>query len=165
MTELPLKATLKAGRDYDAPWLTVDGADADDLTFKLNAIANGGLTEALVNAANTLKAVNSAAPIAADVASPPQAAPAQPQGWGQPATPAPAPVAEPTWASAQPQQQAAQFGGPANGSPHPEGVRCQGCGTPVQYKAFTSKAGKNLKMWTCPQQRSKGDGHFSEFVN
>lgn len=30
--------------------------------------------------------------------------------------------------------------------------------------AFTSKAGKDFKMWTCPNQRSKGDGHYSEFI-
>lgn len=87
---------------------------------------------------------------------PPQATPAQPQGWGQPATPAPTPAAEPTWASPQ--------AGPANGSPHPQGLRCQGCGTPVQYKSFTSKAGKDIKLWSCPQQRAKDDGHYSEFV-
>lgn len=165
MTELPLKATLKAGRDYDAPWLTVDGADADDLTFKLNAIANGGLTEALVNAANTLKAVNSAAPIAADVASPPQAAPAQPQGWGQPATPAPAPVSEPTWATAQPQQQAApqqsKFGGP----PHPEGKQCEfgGCGKVLEHK----KTSTGKATWRCPDWRWNNgtpNGHSSEWA-
>ena len=60
MSDLPLKATLKAGRDFDAPWLTVDGISPDDLKMKLQAIAEQGVLEALVEAAARLTAGGSA---------------------------------------------------------------------------------------------------------
>ncbi|WP_181641720.1 hypothetical protein, partial [Nocardioides massiliensis] len=44
------------------------------------------------------------------------------------------------------------------------GKVCGGCATPIQFKSFTAKSGKAMRMWTCPNQRSKDDGHFSEFI-
>lgn len=144
-TSTPLKATLKAGGGYDAPWLTVDGENPDDLTFKLNAIAEGGVAQALIEAANVLKAANNLAPVlAGNAESAPQAAPAAPSGWG---SSAPAqPSSPPQWA--------------AQGA----GKVCQ-CGTPAQYKEGVSKAGKAYKLWACPNQRNRNDGHMSDFIN
>ena len=152
-----LSATLKGGTGYDAPWIVVYANDPNELKAKLSGIAEAGVLQATVDAANLLKGANNAGPITGPAQqAPPQAAPApqpvQQQPWGQQA---PSPTQ-------QPAQQAA--GGPVNGSPHPEGKQCTQCGSVLQWKAFTSKAGKNLKMWTCPNGRSQGDGHVSEFV-
>lgn len=155
-----LRATLKAGTGYDAPWLTVDAATPDELEFKLKALAEGGALEAVVNAANMLKAVNNAAPIAAEVASPPPAAPQQ--GWSQPAAQAPV---EPSWGH-RPQQQAAPAAQPGV-QLHPEGITCPVDGNVVQFKQTKPRAsdGKSFQFWTCPNQRSKGDGHYSQFAD
>lgn len=155
MSDLPIKCTLKAGAGFDAPWLTVDAATPEDLEFKLQALANGSALAAVVEAANTLKAANNAAPLLqngaeAQAPAPVAAAPAQPQGWGAPAAAAPA--------FAQPAQQA----GPVL---HPTDV-CPVDNQRVQEKVITSKKnGKTYEMWVCPNQRTRGDGHYSEFKN
>lgn len=151
-----LSATLKGGTGFDAPWVVVYGNTPDEVEGKLRGVIQTGLIEATVEAANALKAANNAGPLApqgqeAVQQAPAQQAPpapAQPQGWGQQA----------------PQQQPAPQAGPVNGTPHPEGKTCPACGQVVQYKAFTSKAGRDFKLWSCPNQRQKGDGHFSEFI-
>lgn len=154
MSELPIKATLKAGKDYDAPWITVDGADPADLAFKLNGLAEAGALQAVVDAANLLKAANVVSSSGATGAAPAPAAPAQapaqaqPQGWGagQPQA-APQQQAEvPSWAAAGAQK------------------ICP-CGQTAVYKSGTSKAGKPYALWACPQQKRKDDGHLAEFVN
>lgn len=157
----PLSVTLKAGQGHDSPWIVVYGHAPDEVQGKLEAIANGGLIEATINAANAFKAANNAAPLApqGQEAQPQQAVPQQQSPWGQPTQQAAASVAQSHAQRPQP-----QFGGPQNGTPHPTGQQCPACGNVVQYKAFTSKAGKDFKMWTCPNQRSKGDGHYSEFI-
>lgn len=49
-----------------------------------------------------------------------------------------------------------------NGTPHPEGKRCElaGCGA-----GLVGKQPKIKKMWTCPNQRTQGDGHTVEWIN
>ena len=153
----PLKATLKAGSDYSAPWLTVDANTPEDLVERLTAVANLGVSEALVNAANVLKAVNAAAPIAADVASPPAQPPAQQGGWNTGPTGNASTWSPPTPPST-PQQQGARL--------HPEGIKCTADGNVVQFKEVTSKKnGNTYQMWVCPNQRSRGDGHYSAFAD
>lgn len=138
--DLPLKATLKAGKDYDAPWLTVDAHDPSDLKLKLDGIAESGALQSLIETANALKAANNAAPLL-NHAEPPaqqQAAPAPVQNsWGQsPQQQAPA---------QQPQQQG--FTRPA--TTHPEGKACEACGSPLEYKKTSSGKG----TWRCPAWR------------
>lgn len=151
MSELPIKLTLKAGAGYDAPWITVDAADPSDLGFKVAALNDGELLQNVIDLANVLKAANaigSSAPVAAPAA--PTAVPASAPGWAQPAQAA-APVAPP-------QQPAVRF--------HPEGILCSSCNAGVIFKQIQSKAsGKTFQLWTCPNQKSKGDGHYSEFAN
>lgn len=145
MSDLPLKATLKAGAGFDAPWLTVDATDPHDLATKLQSLGQAGVHEALVEAANLLKAANNAAPLASGGQE--AQAPQQPQGWGQPQQQVPA---------------------PSNGGAqqHPEGKQCQQCGTVLQFKQVNRKSdGKTFKFWACPNQKSRNDGHTSEFAN
>lgn len=66
--------------------------------------------------------------------------------------------------AAPPQQQSG--GGPQNGTPHPEGKQCQQCGAVLQFKQVNRKSdNRTFKFWSCPNGRSKGDGHTSEFAN
>jgi hypothetical protein len=54
------------------------------------------------------------------------------------------------------QQQQSAF----NGTPHPEGKTCGQCGA-----GLIGKQPKVKKMWTCPNQRTQGDGHTVEWIN
>lgn len=47
-----------------------------------------------------------------------------------------------------------------NGTPHPEGKTCPACGAGI-----VGKQPREKRMWTCPNQRSKGDGHYVEWLN
>jgi hypothetical protein len=47
-----------------------------------------------------------------------------------------------------------------NGTPHPEGKTCPMCGAGI-----VGKKPREKRMWTCPNQRSKGDGHYVEWLN
>ena len=49
---------------------------------------------------------------------------------------------------------------------HPEGLTCdkRGCDGRVHYKKIENNRG-TYELWVCEYQRSKGDGHFSEFIN
>lgn len=148
MSEPILKATLKAGADYAAPWLTVDGTDAQSLSVALDEVLNSDVVEKLIATANLLKAANNAAPLVdnAPQAAAPAAAPPQQKSWGQ----APA--------------QQAPAGGTQDGAVHPTDV-CQSCGQSPRFKNITAKSGKQFQLWSCPNQRSRGDGHYSEFAN
>lgn len=53
-------------------------------------------------------------------------------------------------------QQSSNF----NGTPHPEGKQC-----PMCKAGIVGKQPKVKKMWTCPNQRSQGDGHYVEWIN
>lgn len=79
------------------------------------------------------------------------------------APPAAAPQqAAPGWATAPP---AAPAAAPAAPAVQTNGF-CSLCSAPVQFKTITAKAtGKQFDLWACPNQRTKGDGHHSEFVN
>lgn len=47
-----------------------------------------------------------------------------------------------------------------NGTPHPEGKTCGFCGA-----GLVGKQPKIKRMWTCPNQRTQGDGHTVEWIN
>ncbi|HET6917269.1 MAG TPA: hypothetical protein VFH56_14340 [Acidimicrobiales bacterium] len=90
-------------------------------------------------------------------------APAKPQ-----AQAAPQPQAQPQQSSwgQQPQAAPANNGAPQNGTPHPEGKQCRQCSAVLQFKQVTRKSdNRTFKFWSCPNGRSKGDGHTSEFAN
>lgn len=46
------------------------------------------------------------------------------------------------------------------GTPHPQGKVCGMCGA-----GLVGKQPREKRMWTCPNQRSKGDGHDVEWIN
>lgn len=158
MSELPIKLTTKAGGGYEAPWLTVDAATPDDLAFKAKALMeHPEALQAAVELANTLKAINSAAPILAPVAdAPPTSQPAAPQqqGWGQ--TPA---AAQQGAAQSQPRT-TNRYGGQL----HPEGKTCDICPNVLEKKQTSS--GKNV--WRCDAWRwgnGNPNGHTNIFID
>jgi len=154
MSDLPIKATFKSGAGYDAPWLTIDANDPDDLTFKLDAILGGEALTKVIAVADLFKAANNAGAVTSPA--PQQAAPQQPTGWGQ------QPAQQPQWS--QPQQQAAPVQQGAR--LHPEGKTCN-CGQVLQYKTVNRKSdGKQFSFWECPARTgSKDVNHDSEFAN
>lgn len=150
MSELPIKATLKAGKDYDAPWITVDGADPADLTFKLNGLAEAGALQAVVDAANLLKAANVVSSSGATGAAPAPAAPAQPPAQAQPQG----------WGAGQPQAAPQQQSAPPSWALG----ACESCGKPLERKATST--GKPVDR--CPDWRwnnGNQNGHTNNFVN
>lgn len=157
MTDYALSITLKAGQGYDSPWIVVYGNAPDEVQGKLEAIANGGLIEATINAANALKAANNAAPLApqGQEAQPPQqAAPQQQSPWGAPAVQQQAPQQQPQRGG----------GGGGHGQQHPEGKQCSQCSTVLEFKT----TGNGKKKWQCPQWRwnnGNPNGHDVEWVN
>lgn len=144
MSEAPLKATLKAGTDFDAPWLSVEGNTPQELADRLNAIIEP-VIPALIEAANALKAANNLAPLLQNGA---QAAPQpaqQPQGGGG--------WSNPPQQQSAPQQAPQQNGGGGGGynnnaQTHPEGLACH-CGEVLQF----GKTRTNKGQWKCPQYR------------
>lgn len=62
----------------------------------------------------------------------------------------------------QPRQQVQQNQGQSGfaGTPHPEGKICPLCNAPI-----VGKQPKVKKMWTCPNQKASGDGHYVEWIN
>lgn len=156
MSEAPLKATLKAGTGYDAPWLTVDGSTPEELEQRLKAITAGGVIQATVEAANALKAANNAGPLLGGNAEPQQSAPQQ--GWGQAVTNGPPPQQY----QQRPQQQN-NGGGGYGASQHPEGEACH-CGKVLEF----GKTRTNKGQWKCPDYRwnsGNPNDHRLEWAN
>jgi hypothetical protein len=159
MSELPIKLTTKAGAGYDAPWLTVDALDPDELALKAKSLIEHPTALALaIELANTLKAVNSAAPIAAPEAAsaaPVQQAPPPQQAWGQ------TPAAQQQ--NAAPQQNTPPQRNQYAGQPHPEGKTCDICPNVLEKKK--SQGGK--EKWQCPDWRwnnGSPNGHSMEWI-
>lgn len=162
MSELPIKATLKAGGGYDAPWLTMDASDPNDLAFKLKGlIEHESALTLVIEAANALKAHNTAAPIAASQALvPPTSQPAAPQQqaqqpWGQ------TPAAQQQGAAPAQQHRGGQR---FNDVQHPEGKGCETCPEILVLKK--SQGGK--EKWQCPAWRWNNgtpNGHSMEWIN
>jgi len=149
--EAPFTVTLKGGAGFEAPWLVLRGSSAEDVVALLGEAQINELPKLIGEFAGDFRAkAGAGAPSASGGArggSPSPQRASTPRG-RQASSGASAP---------QNQQQDVEY--------HPEGIECH-CGGAVQYKKITAKAsGKTFEMWVCPNQRSKGDGHFSEFIN
>lgn len=59
MADGKITATLKAGRDFDAPWIVIGAETAEELTALINAAGDAGLGAAVANAARGLQATYS----------------------------------------------------------------------------------------------------------
>lgn len=74
-TELPLRATLKAGAGYEAPWLTVAGSSVTELEGLLDDL-HEQFIQKVIDAAAGLRAAHT---VAAGLAEPAPAAPSATQ--------------------------------------------------------------------------------------
>lgn len=155
MSEHSLSVTLKAGRDFDAPWVVVYGDTPDEVQFKLENIE--GVLKSAVSAAAALRSLHTleaggvpATPVASEPAQ------QQPAGWGNSTQ-----QSQPQWS--QPQQQAPVQQGARL---HPEGKACR-CGNVLNFKQVNRKSdGKQFSFWECPARTgSKDTAHDSEFAN
>lgn len=142
--EAAVTVTLKGGAGYEAPWLVLRGNTPAEVAGLLQNL--GGLPEAVVSASNLFHAVHTTGPLLPNAPQTPAPAapqqPAAPQGWA-PAPPAAAPVVG-----------------------HPEGKVCEACNAPLQFKSGVAKgSGKAYKLWSCPNGRSRNDGHSTLWVD
>lgn len=139
--------TLKG--DGSAPWIVVHGDDVHEATALLDEATKGDLFQAASEGGTLLAASTKIANGMAQDAAPAQAAGVnqyQNQGRQQ--------VQQNQ--GARPPAQGSGF----NGTPHPQGLVCQMCGAGI-----VGKQPREKKMWTCPNQRTKGDGHYMEWIN
>lgn len=145
--------TIKA--DGAAPWLTISADSPAELELAVSKVGSRLLT----NAAELGSHFTAAYRVA--------------QGFTQPSAPpqdTPPPAAQPSateraatvW-NQPPGNPVPQPSGPQNGQPHPNGDRCPLCGQTKVYKEITTSRGL-WKMWTCPNQRAKNDGHAQDTI-
>ena len=155
--EAPYTITLKGGAGFEAPWLVLRATSAADAVALLGEAVVAELPEKIAEFAGDFRAKNGAAPAGAGArttGSPSRSG--APRG-GQ--------STQRRGAAPQSQQQSQSQSAPAGDTEfHPEGVTCSVDGEVVVYKEINSR-GKKYELWVCPNQRSKGDGHFSEFIN
>lgn len=152
MTDHEISVTLKAGTDFDSPWVVIYGNDPFEVEEKLSNIE--GLLQKTVSTAAALRALHTlekgglpATPV--QQAAPQAQQPAQSGGWGQ-----------------RPQQQAAPAQQSGGAQLHPEGKQCR-CGNVLNFKQVTRRSdGKQFSFWECPTRTgSKDTQHDSEFAN
>lgn len=140
MTEFKLQASLK---DNDGDMVNFRADSNEELAHHLQNFPYADYAAA--------KAALRGAANAAPITQPAQSHPVQ----QHPTNPAPTQAQQGGWG------QPAQQQGPAL---HPEGESCH-CGMVLQYKVVSRKSdGKQFKFWVCPNQRSRDDGHRSEFA-
>lgn len=180
LLDYPLKVTVKG--DGAAPWITAAGRDGASTADLLNEVMKSGLMQAAAEASALLtgavRVVNgfgtagSSPPVGGHPSPGPQAAstpPAVPSYPQQPSGGAASAGSYPV----QPQggYNPTQYQVPPtpttppvqsfNGAPHPENLHCSQCGAPVIGKVIRNGS----KLWTCPNQASKGDGHYTKWLD
>lgn len=138
-------ATLKG--DGSAPWIVAHGDEVEHAEKLIEDSLKGSFFQTVAEASTLLSAAVRVA----------NGMPAQ----GEPQKP----PYQPRTSVGQNQQGAWQGNGNAgagtfNGTPHPEGKTCPLCNAPI-----VGKQPKVKKMWTCPNQKQQGDGHYVEWIN
>ncbi len=139
-------------KDADGDMVNVRGDSSEELESNLLNFPTGAYAQFKANVRGGQALGGIVAP-AQQAAQPAQQAPQQPQGGGG-------------WSNPPQQQSAPQQAPQQNGGQfHPEGKQCQQCAATLQYKVVTRKSdNKQFKFWACPNQRSRDDGHTSEFA-
>ena len=152
--DTPYTITLKGGAGFEAPWLVVRASSAEDAVALLGEAVMAELPEKIAEFAADFRdkagAGASGATGAQRGGSSPSQGGANPRG------------RRASSGASAPQRQAAPSNNDAEN--HPEGLECGSCGQPVIFKEIDSR-GRKFQLWVCPNQRTKGDGHHSEFIN
>lgn len=149
--EAPYTVTLKGGAGFEAPWLVLRASSAVDAVALLAEAVDAELPEKIAEFAGDFRAKNAGAAAPSAKGAQSGGSPSSQRG-SRPRSSAPRGAAAP----AQQQSSDVEY--------HPEGVTCSVDNEVVVYKEINSR-GKKYELWVCPNQRSKGDGHFSEFIN
>lgn len=150
--------------DGAAPWIVVHAEDAAE-SERLLSEALGGLLQTAAEVGQLFTATIQASKTVG--AGPSQDAPKI--DWNKVGNSAPA-----EWQNSAPKmqdwqqgQQPAQPAWQGNqqvtgfvGSTHPEGKRCGLCGS-----VLVGKQPKIKRMWSCPNQKARDDGHTVEWIN
>lgn len=143
----PYVITLKGGAGFESPWLVLRAQSAEDAVVLLAEAKLAGLPKLIGEYAADFRGEAGAAPQSTS-------APARSSG-------------TPSRSQAAPRRGAAPQSQPVGDVEyHPEGLTCgaPGCGKAIFLKNGVSKAGNAYAVWTCPDQRQKNDGHFSDYV-
>ena len=143
--EITYTTSLKG--DGGAPWVVVRSATAQQHMLDLSALDQELL--AMVNR------VNASLANAYRNAGQQTQAPPQNPGWQN------NPLPQNQQPANQPQHSAFV------GTPHPEGKTCPKCYAPVVGKEIVStKTGtpKTHRLWSCPNNQAKNDGHYQEWL-
>lgn len=143
-------ATLKG--DGSASWLVVHGETVDETQALLDDALKGPLFQTVAEASTLLAGATKVANGLPAQGAPQQSAPVQDQRQQVQQNPQ-----QNQW---QQQNSPPANGSGFNGTPHPQGKVCQMCGAGI-----VGKQPREKRMWTCPNQRSKGDGHYVEWIN
>lgn len=154
-----LVATLKAGKDFNAPWLVIHAESPTEMNALLDYIS-GDLLAKINSVSQQFQGFANAAPLAPTPGVTQQAAPPAPVP--HPVDNAPAPAPQAPQAPAQ-QQQGGSPQAPGVNYPDgsfkgegwtantdPEGKVSGCCNLPLHWRKFTSKAGKPIKGYFCP---------------
>lgn len=150
-------ATIKG--DGAAAWIVVHAETAGEAE-RLLSEATGGLLQTAAEVGQLLTATIQGTKTLGQQATPP--AVASSNGNGNDWMNDPAPIQDwrngqqPAQASWQGNQQVTGF----VGSTHPEGKRCTLCGS-----VLVGKQPKVKRMWSCPNQKARDDGHTVEWIN
>lgn len=137
-------ATLKG--DGSASWIVVHGETVNEAEALLEDALKGPFFQTVAEASTLLSGATKVAN-----GMPAQGPPAQAQQGQQRQQ-----VQQNTQWNNPPAQQSGGF----VGSAHPQGKVCGMCGA-----GLVGKQPREKRMWTCPNQRSKGDGHDVEWIN
>lgn len=161
--DAPFTVTLKGGAGFEAPWLVLRGSSAEDVVALLGEAQLNELPKLIGEFAASFRGeAGAAAPSAS--------------GGARGGSPSPQRASTPRGRQASSGASAPQSAGvtstavhnppQSNVEYHPEGLVCgaPNCGKEIYLKTGTSKAGNEYQVWTCPDQRQKNDGHFSDYV-
>lgn len=150
---MPNEVVVTLKGDGSAPWVVVHGDTVPEATGLLDEATKGDLFQAtaessalLAGAVRVANGIGQHAPAQQDAAPQNQGYQHNRQSVQQ--------NNQGNWN--RPPAQQSSF----NGTPHPEGKTCPMCGAGI-----VGKQPREKKMWTCPNQRSKGDGHYVEWIN
>lgn len=141
-------ATLKG--DGSAPWVVAHGDEVHEAERLIEDSLKGSFFQTVAEASTLL---SSAVKVANGLPAQQDAPPAQSQYNNQGRQQVQQNQGQ-QWQ--KPPAQQSSF----NGTPHPQGLVCQMCGAGI-----VGKQPREKKMWTCPNQKTKGDGHFMEWIN
>lgn len=143
-------ATLKG--DGSAPWIVAHGDEVSEAERLIEDALKGSFFQTVAEASTLL---SGAVKVANGMQNPQQPVqqPAQQDWQGQQRQ-----AVQQNQGYGQQSAPVSQF----SGTPHPQGLVCQMCNSAVVGKQ-PKPGGKRL--WCCPNQRSKGDGHFVQWIN